>query len=334
MRVAVIIPFFQRQPGLLRRAVTSILRQKLPEDLCVDIIVIDDGSPLPAETDLTGLDVSSPFELKLIRKENGGVSSARNAGLDQVSDDAFIIAFLDSDDYWTEDHLSTATKAFSLGADFFFCDSKREDDLQSSFAQKDFSAFIARRGKVAEQALFELDQASFYDQSLRGRMFLTPAVAYRRAIKPAHRFDESLRFAGEDCLYFFELVAASGRIFCSTGLHVICGKGVNIHAGKFGWDNPANLSLHMAHLLAFKRCKEILPLSPKQKVFITKRIHRVRALLAFLSIRLFLKRRRVWPQDLRAMVRSDRQFVFWYPLYAIYVVCAYPIKLYDPTAPW
>ena len=40
--VAVIIPFYQRQPGLLLRAVRSALSQS---GCTVDIIVIDDSSP-------------------------------------------------------------------------------------------------------------------------------------------------------------------------------------------------------------------------------------------------------------------------------------------------
>lgn len=334
MKFAVIIPYYQRQPGLLRRAVSSILEQKLQNDVTVSIVIADDGSPLPAADDLAGLNLPSPFELNLIRKPNGGVSSARNAALAHVKDDTEFIAFLDSDDYWTADHLTSAMKAFSLGADFFFCDSRREDDQLSSFAQKDFSAFIEHNGQHMGDTLFQLDQRFFYNQSLRGRVFLTPTVVYRRAIKPAHRFDETLRFAGEDCLYFFELIAASRRIFCTTCLHVLCGKGVNIHAGRFGWDNPANLGLHMAQIIAFTRWKAVLPLSSEQRAFIATRIHRIRALFAFLSIRSFFKLRQPWPQDLRSMVRSDHQFLFWFPLYAFYVSFAYPLKLYDPLGPW
>ena len=158
----------------------------------MDIIVIDDGSPLPAETDLTGLDVSSPFELKLIRKENGGVSSARNAGLAAITDDTEFIAFLDPDDYWAEDHLFSTTKAFSLGADFFFCDTQGEVNEQSWFGERDFLAFIKRHGTAVGQALFALDQSAFYDQSLRARAFHTSCIVYRRAIKPALRFDKTL----------------------------------------------------------------------------------------------------------------------------------------------
>ena len=175
---------------------------------------------------------------------------------------------------------------------------------------------------------------AFYDQSLRGRAFLTPSVLYRRSVKPDHLFNETLRLAGEDCLFFFELIAASRRIFCTTRLNALCGKGVNIHAGKFGWDNPGNLTLHMAQLLACYSWRKTLPLSPDQDRFIAGRIKNLRALFAFLSIRNFLKRGQGWSSELASTIRNDPDFERWYPLYALYVAFCYPLKLYDPLGPW
>jgi succinoglycan biosynthesis protein ExoW len=334
MNLAVIIPYFQRQPGLLRRAVASILEQRLEIPTQVKIIVVDDGSPLPAKTDLTGLNVGPPFELVLIEKANAGVSSARNTALATLGNETDLIGFLDSDDFWTRDHLLAAFEAFTLGADFFFCDSKRENEQHTSFTEKAFADFIAQYGRLAGGKLYELDHDAFFDQSLKGRMFLTPSVVYRRSVKPELRFDETLKLAGEDCLYFFETISASKRIFCTSELHVLCGHGVNIHAGRFGWDNPGNLALHMAQLVAVDRWRQILRLSDPQQRFLEGRLKHLRALFAFLSIRRFLKGSGPWSDELRSLVKSDRHFLFWYPAYVIYVGLAYPTKRYDPLGPW
>lgn len=91
LRVSVIIPTFNRAP-VLSRAIDSALGQK---DCFVEIIVIDDGS-----TDNTADIINSYGDKVVYRyKDNGGASSARNAGIDIATGD--YIAFLDSDDFFS-----------------------------------------------------------------------------------------------------------------------------------------------------------------------------------------------------------------------------------------
>src|SRR5688572_24722469 len=92
---SVIIPAY-RAAGTIARAVQSVLSQTYPPK---EVLVIDDGSPDDLEAAL------EPFgdRVTVIRKENGGVASARNAGLDRATGD--LIAFLDADDYWEPDKL-------------------------------------------------------------------------------------------------------------------------------------------------------------------------------------------------------------------------------------
>ena len=60
-----------------------------------EVIVVDDGSRDNGPEIVAA--IADP-RIKLIRKTNGGVSSARNIGLDNASGDW--IAFLDADDFW------------------------------------------------------------------------------------------------------------------------------------------------------------------------------------------------------------------------------------------
>ncbi|MFH1305140.1 MAG: glycosyltransferase [Candidatus Omnitrophota bacterium] len=93
---SVIIPTFNRA-RFIEKAVRSVLRQSSRD---LELIVVDDGSDDGTE----GLISSFRDERIVYRKQaNRGVSSARNKGIG-LSKGAFI-AFLDSDDRWTEEKL-------------------------------------------------------------------------------------------------------------------------------------------------------------------------------------------------------------------------------------
>jgi glycosyltransferase involved in cell wall biosynthesis len=78
--VAVIVPAF-RQPGLLPEAILSVLDQIGAPPAAV--VVVDDGCPYPA-TARTALDFAAahPGRAFVLRQPNGGLSAARNAGID------------------------------------------------------------------------------------------------------------------------------------------------------------------------------------------------------------------------------------------------------------
>lgn len=91
--ISVIIPVYQVEP-YLRRAVDSVLGQTYRN---LDIILVDDGSPdrCPKICDEYA---AREARVRVVHKKNGGLSDARNAGLDVAGGD--YIAFLDSDDYY------------------------------------------------------------------------------------------------------------------------------------------------------------------------------------------------------------------------------------------
>ena len=89
-QLSVIVPVYKTKEYLCD-CVDSILSNHVD----MEIILVDDGSP-----DDCGKicdDYAERFEnIKVIHKENGGLSSARNAGLDIAQGD--YLAFVDSDD--------------------------------------------------------------------------------------------------------------------------------------------------------------------------------------------------------------------------------------------
>jgi glycosyltransferase involved in cell wall biosynthesis len=90
MKVSVVIPTFN-SGRFVTGAVESALAQTRAPD---EVIVVDDGS-----TDDTSTTIARFYQsVRYIRKENGGVSSARNRGVAEATGD--LIGFLDADDVW------------------------------------------------------------------------------------------------------------------------------------------------------------------------------------------------------------------------------------------
>lgn len=92
MKLSIIVPVYNVEP-YLRRCVDSILAQTFTD---YELILVDDGSPdgCPAICDEYA---QKDSRIKVIHKENGGVSDARNTGLNLAQGE--YIGFVDGDDY-------------------------------------------------------------------------------------------------------------------------------------------------------------------------------------------------------------------------------------------
>ncbi len=96
--ISIIVPVYKVEQYLYR-CVDSILAQTYSN---MEIILIDDGSPdkCPSICDQYAI---RDFRVKVLHKKNGGVSSARNAGLNIMN--GKYVCFVDSDDYLPEDSI-------------------------------------------------------------------------------------------------------------------------------------------------------------------------------------------------------------------------------------
>ena len=104
MKISVVVPVYNVKNDL-EKCVDSIRRQTFSD---IEIILVDDGS-----TDESGA-MCDRFALeddriRVIHKENGGLSSARNAGIDVAQGE--YIAFVDSDDWIDSGMLQTLLRA-------------------------------------------------------------------------------------------------------------------------------------------------------------------------------------------------------------------------------
>ncbi len=95
-KLSVIVPIYNVEE-YLDECIKSIVNQTYKN---LEIILVDDGSPDHCP-ELCDIWAEKDSRIKVIHKENGGVSSARNAGLDAAAGD--FIAFVDSDDYLDSD---------------------------------------------------------------------------------------------------------------------------------------------------------------------------------------------------------------------------------------
>jgi len=330
-KIAVIIPYFQKKEGILRRALTSVLQQRLPRDLGVNVIVVDDGSPVSARTEVEGLDFISPYSLDIVNQPNGGVSEARNTGLRNVSADTTYVAFLDSDDVWNPDHLSIAISALNHGFDYYFCDHKRIGHHDSHLATIPFYRVVdATDALRIGKEYYEIDKELFFNFFLTNFVSQISTVVYRRSSATDIIFNTSLRTAGEDHLFLLQLVSKAQRICYSPDNLVTCGQGINIYAAKYSWEDPGHLIRYMGEILRlYEFCKH-LPLSRENAIKVADEIEFSRKCFTYLTVRWFFKKRELWPPELVKMTRSDPKFWFWYPFYVPYVLVCFSLRLFRP----
>ena len=100
MKITVIVPVYNTA-DTLARCVDSIIAQSYSD---WEVILIDDGSPDGAPAMCDDYQAADP-RIRVLHKPNGGLSDARNAGIDMARGEW--ITFVDSDDYLSSDTLQT-----------------------------------------------------------------------------------------------------------------------------------------------------------------------------------------------------------------------------------
>jgi glycosyltransferase involved in cell wall biosynthesis len=109
--VSVVIPAYNAA-WCLGRSVESVRAQTFRD---FELIVVDDGS-----TDGTGAVLAAlDGEIRVVRKPNGGLSSARNAGI--AAAEGRYVAFLDADDWWLPEKLARQVELMEARPELVFC---------------------------------------------------------------------------------------------------------------------------------------------------------------------------------------------------------------------
>lgn len=260
---AVIIPFFQREPGLLAAAIRSALRQEAAGPITV--IVCDDASPSPAELDLALLTPLDRDQVLLIRQANGGCGPARNAALDAVPRGIEWIAFLDSDDRWEPGHIARALAALRDGYDFCFADALRTPQTQTHFQAAGFES-SRHKPLGAAQGLYEFT-GNFLTLNIAMSPVSISTVVVRASALDDRRFP-NMTF--EDLMFWFQLAKCPIRVAFDATLQVHYGHGGITLAD--GWTSRHALWRCLSYHRVFMRVAREFELTAEQRRILSARM--------------------------------------------------------------
>lgn len=185
--VSIIVPVYN-VGECLEKCLKSIAGQTYAE---WEALLVDDGS-----TDGSG-EVCDEYakrdrRFKVIHKANGGVSSARNAGLRSARGES--ICFVDADDCVHPQYVELLHEVYvAEKADIVICDYERVDEYPSTFEPIE-----------APMTVIPISYELFNDYSVCKQMSVV-AKLYKAEILEGRRFDEKVVFS-EDGIYNYSLV--------------------------------------------------------------------------------------------------------------------------------
>jgi glycosyltransferase involved in cell wall biosynthesis len=193
--ISVVVPVYNAA-STISATIGSVLAQTFA---WFEIIAVDDGSldtSLAVLLDLAAQD----SRIRVISQRNGGVSSARNLGVEMAN--APLVAFLDSDDLWARDKLASH---IALHSD--------EPELAASYAR---IAFIAQDAETLDGAR-TVSTLTPHAPRLADVLGENPVctasnlVVRRDWFLAMGGFDERLKFA-EDQEFVARLVSRGGKV--------------------------------------------------------------------------------------------------------------------------
>ena len=223
--ISVIVPVF-RTEKYIARCLKSILAQTYTD---IEIIVVDDGTDDKSGEMADAFAKNEP-KIRVVHKQNGGLSSARNRGIEEAA--GTLISFVDSDDFIAPDFLEVLYSNLTEND----CDiAKVEyeevifDEPQERKATGETKVFS---GLQVEKAFLELNIDSACD------------ILYKRSLIGDTRFPEGK--TSEDIPFNFEIFRKAGKF-------------VNIPVVKyFYYHNPESISngpldKNMLNYVAFRK---------------------------------------------------------------------------------
>lgn len=180
-RVSVVIPV-HNGANFLREAIDSALAQTYPD---VEVIVVDDGSNDGGETTRIGLAYGD--RVRFIRKTHGGVSSALNSGIREMTGEYF--AWLSHDDVYAPRKLERQVAAL-------------EREGSDAIAYSDYELVGPDLKRIKTKVLPDVPAAGFRlwlmaDSALHGCTILVP-----RSVLAGNPFDERLSTTQDYDMWF------------------------------------------------------------------------------------------------------------------------------------
>lgn len=191
----------------------SVLAQTFTDFEC---LLINDGSK-DKSGEICEEYAAGDSRIRAFHKENGGVSSARNLGLDNATGEW--IAFVDSDDWVGEKYLESFTEY--LDADLII----------GGFQWVNKNELVSNQKLGYIEEGFYLDFRQLLERHLNSTAFRTPwAKLFRRSAVIQFRFDLRVRI-GEDSIYMLDCLSTV------TSIRVLNSQ--NIQHASYFWEEPS-----------------------------------------------------------------------------------------------
>ena len=210
IKVSIIVPFYNAGYGI-RKTIESIQRQSLED---IEAIFVDDGSTDESANLVDSYTVDK--RIKLVRKENGGVSSARNRGIAEARGE--YIGFVDADDWIEKDmYKEMYSLALENRSDICICGFVRERGSSALNENIDLGGVnMDDPEAIKKQIIFNMvssEDPLKWDGIFMGSVW---RMIYRRntILEQSILFDEELAIM-EDTVFCLESLLASEGIVAS-----------------------------------------------------------------------------------------------------------------------
>ena len=262
-KIAVVIPHYQRSPGLLAKALASAFGQSIAH--AIHVYVIDDASPVPAQVDIDAHPEFPRDQLTVVRTANGGAGAARNKALDLVAAGTELVAFLDSDDEWQPAHLANAVAVLACGHDAYFSDWWSFNFPEQTNFQRIGAPDLAHCPRLLDAPpAYALGVTPLeHIVSDGGGVIQTSTVVYRYARYPQLRFREQF-YNGQDFFFWMDLGVLGATFAFSTEVDCHNGEGINIYQSA-GWGTERSLHRLRNELLVWTSVRRIYALDERQR---------------------------------------------------------------------
>jgi glycosyltransferase involved in cell wall biosynthesis len=264
-KVSIIIPAYNVAP-YIGETLDSVFAQTFAD---YEVIVINDGSP---DTDDFECAIE-PYRkrIRYIRQENGGASSARNAGLRVAT--AEFVAFLDADDVWSPDYLNAQLEFI------------QEHDCDLVCADALITGDSPDAGKTYMEALMEtapaLGEVTFLQLVSAERSLITSGVVARKElICEIGLFDEALRNA-QDFDLWLRLARHGARLAYQRRVLLE-------YRARQGSLSGDLINSHQRELRVFDKIEQSYPLTPSERAEVSAVIQKRRAILEYELGKLYL----------------------------------------------
>lgn len=113
--ISIIVPVYNVE-RFIERCLNSLTSQTYSK---IEILLVDDGST-DSSPQICKQFASRDKRFRVFRKQNGGLGSARNFGIEHATGDA--LCFVDSDDFVSPDYVSNFVTGLTSGSDIVVCD--------------------------------------------------------------------------------------------------------------------------------------------------------------------------------------------------------------------